>query len=873
MPVASPAKSRTFTVASNRTKDYTFPMSGSEPAGDHGLPPTAALPASHQPAADEGRFLPGTVLAQRYRIISLLGRGGMGEVYRATDLLLEQPVALKFLPIPASRNEAALARFRNEVRVARQVSHPNVCRVYDIGEADGLVFLSMEFVDGEDLASLLRRIGHLPEDKAVDVVRKLCEGLAAAHDKGVIHRDLKPANIMLDGQGQVRVMDFGLAVLAETALDPCSGTPAYLAPEQRAGREATSRSDIYALGIVVHEIYTGRRPDEKSSTKLGLAPAISKTIERCLDEDPRKRPASARTVAASLPGGDPLTAALIAGETPSPQTVANAGPAEGMSVGLASICLAAITFCLAASLYLSPARSVLDSLPASESPEVLAGQARDYIRSFGYLSQARDSAMGWEQNEVLLRQIWPNRTKPGVADSLAAAQPPAMTLWYRQHPRGMTPMRGLGVTRLDPPFLNDSLEVVLDPRGRLVEFHAAPPLRKAHEPGLEPDWSRLFTAAGLDISKFTRTRPEFVPRTAYDRREAWRGFYPGATGTAVHVEAAEYEGKVSSFRVLTPDALSSLQYNTRYLPPFVLVFLVILPAFAMLAASRNVRRGRADQKGALRLSLFCGASALIRGLLLSHYTAAMAGVGIFKALRDASLTAVYMVILYLALEPYVRRRMPRTLISWNRILEGGWRNPLVGSDLLSGLVVFGVGETCMGLLRLLNPQLPEMPVSAIDWLGATLDHFQYALGGCFSFLLMLATARFVFRRTWIAAVVLTLALALAFSGGSLGPKFAGSCIWFALLLFLLARFGLVSAFGFMFASELYLKMPLTLEFSRWYAWQGVCTVLLLFALGLIAFWINLGGRPLWREEDLARRGSTATHGPRMCGLHATLKRR
>ena len=128
---------------------------------------------------DEGRFPPGTLLAQRYRVVSLLGRGGMGEVYRANDLLLGQAVALKFLPSQWTSNEPTLSRFRNEVRIARQISHPNVCRVYDIAEAEGSTYLSMEYVDGEDLASLLRRIGRLPQDKALEIARKLCAGLAA----------------------------------------------------------------------------------------------------------------------------------------------------------------------------------------------------------------------------------------------------------------------------------------------------------------------------------------------------------------------------------------------------------------------------------------------------------------------------------------------------------------------------------------------------------------------------------------------------------------------------------------------------------------------------------------------------------------------
>src|SRR5215472_6685467 len=156
-------------------------------------------------APDEGRFLPGALVAERYRILGLLGRGGMGEVYRATDLTLGQQVALKFLPESTASDQDTLGRFHNEVRIARQVSHPNVCRVYDIGEANGQPYISMEYVDGENLSALLRRIGRLPNDTAIEMARKLCAGLAAAHDKGVLHRDLKPANIMIDGRGQVLV--------------------------------------------------------------------------------------------------------------------------------------------------------------------------------------------------------------------------------------------------------------------------------------------------------------------------------------------------------------------------------------------------------------------------------------------------------------------------------------------------------------------------------------------------------------------------------------------------------------------------------------------------------------------------------------------
>src|SRR5262249_33504509 len=147
--------------------------------------------------------------------------------------------------------------------------------------------------------------------------RQLCAGLAAAHDKGIIHRDLKPANIMLDGKGHVRITDFGLAGMSDHIRDVRSGTPAYMSPEQVAGKGVTSRSDIYALGIVLHELLTGKRPPLEQ-TDVELEPATEQVIRRCLEPDPRMRPATALAIAAALPGGDPLAAALARGETPAP---------------------------------------------------------------------------------------------------------------------------------------------------------------------------------------------------------------------------------------------------------------------------------------------------------------------------------------------------------------------------------------------------------------------------------------------------------------------------------------------------------------------------------------------------------------------------
>ncbi len=260
------------------------------------------------------RFLPGQVIADRYRMIDRIGKGGMGEVYQADDLKLGVRVALKFLPASRVNDADWLRRMHHEVRISREVSHPYVCRVFDITEAEGEHFISMECVEGDDLHNLLRRIGHIPRAKALEISRQICEGLAAAHDKGVLHRDLKPANIMLDNQGSVRIMDFGIAALVHKIISSeiRTGTPAYMAPEQLAGREVTPRSDIYSLGLLLFEIFSGEMViDEQTLTAIqqwhdasGASPSvealegvdedIAKVIHLCLRRDPAERPASAR---------------------------------------------------------------------------------------------------------------------------------------------------------------------------------------------------------------------------------------------------------------------------------------------------------------------------------------------------------------------------------------------------------------------------------------------------------------------------------------------------------------------------------------------------------------------------------------------------
>src|ERR1700683_410437 len=466
-------------------------------------------PSSAEFLLNEGRFLPGRLLAGRYRIIALLGKGGMGEVYRADDLTLGQAIALKFLPDEAARDEGLLERFRNEVRIDRRVSHPNVCRVYDVGEVDGHTCFTMEYVDGEDLASLLRRIGRLPHDKALDISRQLCAGIAAAHAKGVLHRDLKPANIMLDGRGQVVITDFGLAGLADQiqGAEVRSGTPDYMAPEQLEGKEVSTRSDILSWGLVLYEVFTGKRafspkPADVSSHGNGhkndreisrpssmvkdLNPVIERVILRCLETEPSARPATVLSVAAALPGGDPLAAALAAGETPSPQLVAASGETAGLRPRAAVACLAALLAGLAAVTYLSIHYSALEKMGLEQTPEVLTQKSHEIVALLGYGGRPTDSAFGLNDDGDFQDYVEKN-DKPPNWDAVLSARPSLLQYWYPQSPDGLVarsfPENSLTpgvVTKQDPPdVVSGLINLMLDPQGRLTYFQAIPPQKQA----------------------------------------------------------------------------------------------------------------------------------------------------------------------------------------------------------------------------------------------------------------------------------------------------------------------------------------------------------------------------------------------------------
>jgi len=840
-------------------------------------------------AEDEGRFVPGTLLGGRYRIIGLLGRGGMGEVYRATDLTLGQSVALKFLPEEAARNQRLLERFHGEVRVARLVSHPNVCRVYDIGEVEGMPFISMEYVDGEDLASLLLRIGRLPADKALETARKLCAGLAAAHDRGVIHRDLKPQNIMMNKRGEVLIMDFGLAAIADQLVgaEVRNGTPAYMSPEQLKGAGVTAKSDIYALGLVLYELFTGKRPYEANSLQqlidlqdsarlasmtsvaADIDPAVEKIVRRCLEPDPFKRPAGALAVAAALPGGDPLAAALAAGETPSPEMVAAAGDTEGLARKYSVPCLVLVVLCLASTLVYRQAANALMRAPVDSAPEVLAQKSREVAALFGYPRRPADHAIRLENRGELVDYFNRMPAPRKWAEWLGAEAP--FRSEYRESLQPLFAYPDGEVSVENPaPVQPGMVQVILDGHGRLLSFSGVPYGVGADLPAPVP-LETVFHAAGLEMASFTETTPTLLPPAASDQVRAWKGMHPAIPNTPMSLEIASWKGRITKVQLLYPYSKSSGagQQGTTWLSKlrdYGIQFLIVVGAlFVLLLARRNWKLERADRQGALRVA---AARFLLGMMAWAGYVHPVQTEGMktlfLGSAGERLLSAAIIWIMYLALEPEVRARWPHAMVTWNRALAGRWLDAQVGAHILIGAAV---GSLLWTAYKLLDVWM-EMPkdrantdvslyfaLGTRQWIGGHANALGFALWFGLTIFLAIFGLRTMLRYDLLAAFAGSLLFTMTedevIRSAQWQVKTMVFAILYIVLIFLLLRFGLVAIVSTVFFIRSCDALLLGSDWKAWYAPSGIATLSLMLAIALFAFRRSLGSRELLAGDKSA----------------------
>jgi len=837
---------------------------------------TSASPrAGHGPEP----FAPGTIVVGRYRIVAPLGRGGMGEVFRADDLKLGQAVALKFLPATLQHDDEARARLLAETRLARTISHPNVCRVYDVGEVDGRLFLTMEYIDGEDLASLLRRIGRLPSAKTTEIARQLCAGLSAAHERGVLHRDLKPANVMIDGRGHARITDFGLAIEQHVAGAAVgfAGTVAYMSPERMHGSPATVQSDIYALGLILYEVCTGRHafradtfeawraahdsstPDPPTESSGDVDPALERVILRCLEKTPARRPSSAAVVAASLPGGDPLAAAIAAGETPSPELVAASGEEGTLPRRTAWLLLGACVLALAGAVSLWQWITLTNMAPFVDGPEVLQAKAREALTSLGYAAASHDSSWFMDADPNQSRILASRTSTARRFEDASRLQPTPIRFRYRQSPADLRPLDSAGLVRpLDPaPVIPEDALVHLDTLGRLTFLRVVPPLTDPDTGRTRVvDWQPLLDAAGLSAANPTVDTPRSVPPVAFDAHVAWTGTLGG---DAYRIEAAAFRGRVVFAQWGDADADASPSVGSRTsvrdyaAVARALVWVVVVPLIFLLAR-HNLAQGRGDRRGARRFAACVLVVTALASLAARHWVADVewAWMVLSTGMGSALFRAVFVWLAYLALEPFARRTWPHLLIGWSRLVDGRWRDPLVGQALLAG-VIYGAGVAALGALpesigRVmgLTGAEPYFVPSALTPAARYVSSVALALvRGAFDALAIVAflvIARFVVRGERAALAVTALVVAV-FSVPGVRPialDLAQAAIVGIACVVTLRRFGLLTLALGIGVNYVVRMTPWTFDLTKWFAWRPVMSVVLILALALWGFRNVLG---------------------------------
>ncbi|HTR03264.1 MAG TPA: hypothetical protein VMN82_08725, partial [Thermoanaerobaculia bacterium] len=618
--------------------------------------------------------------------------------------------------------------------------------------------------------------------------------------------------------------------------------------------------------------HTEETPTAPSSVAPGFDPAVERVILRCLEKDPAQRPSSVAQVAAALPGGDPLAAAIAAGETPSPEMVAAAGGRGAISPSTARLLLLGVAAALALAIVFAPRANIASFVGLEKSPEILRERAREILRDAG-IEKPVDWANGFWTDERFLE--W-SRDHGGMGGDISRD---AIVFSYRQSPSALVPaLRFTGpypspwVDRDNPAPVDPGMaEVRVDARGRLTRLEVVPPeVRDLSAATAPADWSRLFRQAGLDMSRFAPVEPQWSPRAFATERAAWEGPHPERPGVTMRVEAASYAGRPVSFLWVGPwtprkqGAAASLASANGEVAFEAILFLCILGG--ALLARHNLRSGRSDRSGALRLGGLIGVLTLGMWALGGHHVGNSDEGWLFlEALSNAAGTGLIYWIIYVALEPYARRRWPEMLISWQRALSGRWRDPLVGRDALIGTVVGTVSGLIVGPARVLLPPkfgiaglLPQVfgenaPVNAgaaVAWRLCTAVTSVFWILGIVFFLVLVR--RFV-RLEWLAGLIVTLIFAssLVEKSGSRILVLALAVISVAVVVFTTVRFGVLAAILAEMCARLVTFNLVSGDPSNWAFYAAMIVVVVIAALAGWGARTALAGQPLFGGEGQA----------------------
>ncbi|HET9950757.1 MAG TPA: serine/threonine-protein kinase, partial [Candidatus Eisenbacteria bacterium] len=718
------------------------------------------------------------------------------------------------------------------------------------------------------------------------------------HENGVLHRDLKPANIMIDGRGRVRITDFGLAGTVEelAAEGVIAGTPAYMAPEQQATGTASVQSDIFSLGLVLYELFTGKRatdlapvsdPTKRDATGRGdssvrmpssvvgdVDPAVERVILRCLERDPNRRPQSAYAVFGALPGGDPLAAAVAAGETPSPELVANAGVEGSVPPLYAGIAVLVVVLCfLGISWIQTP---LFEGL--GKPPSVLSVRAEESLTRITGRPAPRYSAQG-------MRYAPAAKDSMSHADSLAAkkATPTMKPVRAKQYWRRWSPAQfyteNLHMPRpslSDPPqAYPGSATIVLDMEGRLLALQALPPAGADTLAPRTANWAEVLDAAGRDPARVVAVPPPAAFVAHGDTVAAWR--LSDSTAAETTLVAAAIDGhvvQVETYAGAGRNPLGKLAVAAEDFKPtaqiwIVVLFFNVIPLLgSIFLARQNLRAKRGDVRGAIVV----GISIVVVYLLEHLFSANVGEIGLFSILMGgvggqplghALIHGVTMALAYLAIEPYVRRLWPSVLVSWARLVAGRLRDPIIGRDVLIGVAFAALNQLAYLGIRALERQLglsvepPRLSGDMLDTMISApqiLSQVSYAMAIGFlratTFYTILVIFRFVLRSNKLAAIATLLFLAL--SELDYGSKAVGVDALYGMLMIgvgvvIALRYGYVALLAAWFIGVLADSLAWSLDFNAWVAPQTMFAWGIVLALLGYGFVTAVGGKSIFSD--------------------------
>jgi serine/threonine-protein kinase len=604
-----------------------------------------------------------------------------------------------------------------------------------------------------------------------------------------------------------------------------------------------------------------------STVVEGLDPAVESAILRCLEKDPADRPASALAVAAALPGGDPLAAALAAGETPSPEMVAALAAAEGMAPAKAFAGLAVVAAAMVAATLLGRGAQIPATVPLPRSPAALEDRARDYLQQLGYTQAPVDEARGWGFDIDHVQWAIANHPSPDRWDGLPTSDPPLIVLWYRSSPRPMSSLSVSGRVSMyqPPPTVSGMAHLQIDTLGRLILLHAVPPqVEEAAAPSVPPDPRPLFAMAGLDFSRFREVPSRWLPETYADHRAAWEGPYT-ARAYPIRVETAFYRGRPVYFDIVAPwgrpQRAQPFQFTARQriANRIGIVLLLVVSGVAGMLARRHLKMGRGDRRGATRVAGFAFLAGLAAWALEADHVADVPGeIGlILRGVAWRLFVAAFLWVLYIALEPFVRRRWPRTLVSWTRLLAGRFKDPLVGRDALIGASAGGLSALVLYASSALPARLGLMPGG--PWIFVTLDpllgpgytaseildKMLVAITVGLGSILLLLLFWSILRREWLAAVaviVLTSLQAAFFSDAPLWIVVPVALLLRAMPVLLALRYGLLATVVYFAVIVLLCEMPIASDLTSWAGMPAVASFAVVVAIAAYGFHTATGGR-------------------------------